>query len=215
MVALLGHSKGGFNALLFAAKQQQDRELRAQGAGADAGAPPSSAPLRGLPVPGLSSDPAFTVPPPYVPRIVCLAGRFRMVEGLRQRHGEDILEQLEKSPEIPSTESWGTWIKRRNDFMARASIDVSAVAELAARGPAELLFLHGLDDETVAPEESAWASSLTSGSKVRFVRGDHNFRKADGADAMVDAAVAWIVDGAAVDGLDGPGPRQGTGSKSE
>lgn len=128
-----------------------------------------------------------------VPRVINLAGRFRVQEGLEQRFGEDILERLRKSPEgIPRKEPFGLeWAMTLDDFEERATLPTGAfAAKINEAGKVKMLCLHGREDTTIPYQESIECAEL-SGSEVDIISGDHNFTKDEDATIMISRVVAF------------------------
>lgn len=156
VACLLGHSKGGINALLFAARH------------ADLG----------------------------VPRVVSLAGRFRVREGVLRRFGDDIMARLAAEGPLPRREAGGMeWTMTEADFRGRADLDMEAAAR-AVPPTTRLLLLHGTADVTIPWEESRECAALVAGAELALVDGaDHNFTRAAHAAEMVARVVEFVVRG--------------------
>lgn len=128
-----------------------------------------------------------------VPRVLNLAGRFRVQDGLEQRFGKDILDRLRNSPEgIPRKEPFGLeWIMTLDDFEERATLPTGAFAtKIKEAGKVRMLCLHGREDTTIPYQESIECAEL-SGSEVDIISGDHNFTKDEDAAIMISRVVAF------------------------
>lgn len=128
-----------------------------------------------------------------VPRVINLAGRFRVQDGLEQRFGKDILERLRNSPEgIPRMEPFGLeWLMTLDDFEERATLPTASyAARIKETGKVKMLCLHGKEDTTIPYQESIECAEL-SGSAVEVISGDHNFTKDGDAAIMISRVVSF------------------------
>eukprot|EP00890_Picochlorum_soloecismus_P006850 jgi/Picsp_1/990/NSC_04474-R1_esterase lipase thioesterase family protein len=132
-----------------------------------------------------------------VPRVINLAGRFRVQDGLEQRFGKGILERLRNSPEgIPRKEPFGLeWVMTLDDFEERATLPTgSFAAKIKETGKVKMLCLHGREDKTIPYQESIECAELCR-SEVEVISGDHNFTKDEDAAIMISRVVAFCTSG--------------------
>ena len=110
--------------------------------------------------------------------------------------GSDILDKLAATPEgIPRVESDGFgWIMKYEDFMGRAERPMNnyaiAIKDRIQQGKLSFLSLHGRQDTTIPWEESEHCSAMTGGELI-VIDGDHNYRKGQHAQQMVNEVVAF------------------------
>ncbi|GAB4816644.1 hypothetical protein N2152v2_003690 [Parachlorella kessleri] len=115
-----------------------------------------------------------------VPKLVNLSGRFRVRDGVLQRFGKDILDRLAAAgPDgIPRKESFGLeWVMTEKDFRERADLDMESYAR------------------SISPSvrDSELCASLIPNSQLQLIEGaDHNFRRLEHAQQLLDAVVAFV-----------------------
>ncbi|KAL6784689.1 hypothetical protein ACKKBF_B02800 [Auxenochlorella protothecoides x Auxenochlorella symbiontica] len=127
--------------------------------------------------------------------VVSLAGRFKPRDGVLQRFGPDILDQLAASPAMPRKEANGMeWVLTLEDVEERVNIDVEA---LATRWPAgtRLVLIHGREDTTIPWQEAEYLGGLLPHARTVYIPGaNHNFTNHA---AELEGAVLEAVLGAA------------------
>lgn len=187
-VALLaGHSKGATSALVYAG-----------GSGGGGGKDEHDA-----------QDDAATLPPPSPLHVVNIAGRFDVREGVERRLGPRALDALAEKGRVdgmPGRRGGGAgggppepfeWTLYREDLEDRLSTDVGHYCAAARRkGSARVLSLHCEGDAEVPCREASRFHEALGGDAaghrlVLLPGGDHSFRGAGPAEALVDEVVTW------------------------
>ena len=79
------------------------------------------------------------------------------------------------------------------DVLGRVDLPMEEFAAKvkALRGTLRLLCLHGRGDTTIPWEESERCAAL-SGAELVLVEGDHNFRRPEHAQQMIEKVVAFV-----------------------
>ncbi|KAI8472361.1 MAG: hypothetical protein J3K34DRAFT_519833 [Monoraphidium minutum] len=132
-----------------------------------------------------------------IPRVVNVAGRFVMTEGLAERFGADIFDRLKAGPVEVSALLGG---QRRvrfqltdEDVQERMAVDIpAACAAIAAAGP-RVLTVHGTRDRAIDAKDARLFAGALPGSGLVLVQGaDHNFTAPDHKAELVAAAVHFL-----------------------
>jgi alpha/beta superfamily hydrolase len=134
-----------------------------------------------------------------VPLIVNVCGRFDLTRGIVERYGEETIEKLQKlgQVEMEVRTDGGSKVKfmlTKQDLHERRSINMQEACQKITI--AEVLTVHGTDDQTVPVEDAQAFSRCIRQHQLQLVNGgDHNFKSPQHAEAAVKKIIAYICSG--------------------
>ncbi|GBF93017.1 hypothetical protein Rsub_05628 [Raphidocelis subcapitata] len=135
-----------------------------------------------------------------ISRVVNVAGRFVMTEGIKERFGADIIARLEAGPvQVLANHPKRGAVRLTltlEDVRERMAVDIAAAcAAIASGARVSLLTVHGAGDRTIPPRDARLVAAAVPGSELRVVEApgaDHNFTGEPAGGELVAAAVEFL-----------------------
>jgi len=126
-----------------------------------------------------------------IPRVVNVAGRFHMKEGVVQRFGQGIIDQVLQEGSATVRGKKGSWVLTRESYEERMSTDMASAA--CAIRTSRVMTVHETGDRVIPVQDAHEFDSRIPNHRLVLIDGaSHLFHEPDHRQQLCDAAIDFL-----------------------